>query len=181
MAVHISFDASEATPAGLVGRGLLAGAAGTAAMTLAQTRLIPHRLLTKLPSGYEPREPRFPDEPESEDEAATEVMARRLVEGVAHRPLRGKRKTWAGYLVHYGTGAAFGALYGLLAPRRTKLRHGLLFGTAVWMLNDNIVLPLLRIADWPRHYPIGPHLGALVAHLVYGGGTALVLHRTLRG
>lgn len=170
---------SKLTPAGLVARGLLAGAAGTAAMTLAQTQLFPRMKLSKIPSGYELKTPRFPDEPEAKDEAATEVAARRIVEGVAHRPLRGKKKTWAGHLVHFGTGAAFGALLSLVAPRHLGLRHGLLFGAAVWMLNDNILLPLLWISDWPNRYPLGANLGALAAHLVYGGGTALALSREL--
>src|SRR5690606_35451948 len=89
-------------------------------------------------------------------------------------------KTWAGHLVHYGTGAVFGALYALCAPRHTRLWEGLLFGTAVWMFNDNLLVPAMRIADWPRRYPLGAHVKALVAHLVYGGGTALALRRSLK-
>lgn len=179
MAMHLH-EESKMTPAGLVGRGLLAGVAGTAAMTFAQTQVLPKLRLSQIPSGYEPKAPRFPDEPEAKEEVATEVVARRLAEGVSHRRLRGKPKTWAGNLVHFGTGAAFGALLGLAAPRHLKLRHGLLYGAAVWMLNDNILLPLLRVADWPTRYPLGSHLSALAAHLVYGGGTALTLNRELR-
>jgi len=180
MAFGIGTQDKEVTPVGLIGRGLLAGAAGTAVMTVAQTRAIPHRLFEKLPSVYTPAKPRYPDEAEAKDEPATEVAARRFVEGVAHRPLRGKAKTWAGHLVHYGTGAVFGALYALSAPRHTRLWEGLLFGTAVWMFNDNLLVPAMRIADWPRRYPLGAHVKALVAHLVYGGGTALALRRSLK-
>lgn len=172
----LQMDSTE-TPIGLVGKGMLAGVAGTAAMTFAQTKLLPRELLAKIPSGYEPKEPRYPS---VKGEPVTEVIARRFMEGVARRTLRGKAKTWAGHLVHFGTGAACGAILGLLAPRRLGLREGLLFGAIVWALNDNLFVPALRLADWPSRYPIGAHVGALLAHLVYGAGTALVLDRALR-
>lgn len=171
----LQMDSTE-TPIGLVGKGMLAGVAGTAAMTFAQTKLLPRDLLAKIPSGYEPKEPRYPS---VKGEPVTEVTARRFMEGVARRPLRGKAKTLAGYLVHFGTGAACGAILGLLAPKRLGIRQGLLFGTIVWALNDNLFAPALRLSDWPSHYPIGAHVGALLAHLVYGAGTALALDRVL--
>lgn len=154
-----------------VRRGFLAGLAGTAAMTIAQTKM-PKGLLSKLPSGYEPSKPRFPMEPEAKNEPATEVVARRALQGIAHRRVTERQRKWAGQLVHFGTGAAWGGLFGLLARRRPKLRHGLAWGAAVWVLNDNLLVPLLRLGDWPRHYPIGVHLSALLAHLAYGAGTA---------
>lgn len=159
-----------------VGEGIVAGVAGTAVMTWAQEKLLPKMRLERVPSGYEPKEPRFPDELEAKGEATTEVLARRLVEGVAHRSIGGgKQKKWAGQLVHFGTGAAWGGLFALLPPRRPTLRHGLLFGAVVWALNDNVLVPLLRLGDWAPRYSLGVHLQGLFAHLAYGAGTALAL------
>src|SRR5690606_481429 len=104
MAMHAMVEDARVSPAGLVGRGILAGVAGTAAMTFAQTKLLPQKLLSKIPSGYEPKEPRFPKEPEAKGEPVTEVAARRFVEGLSHRPLRKKYRPLAGHLVHFGTG-----------------------------------------------------------------------------
>lgn len=171
---------SLGTPIGLLGKGVLAGVTGTAAMTLAQTQLMPRIPFSKLPSAYEPKEPRYPDEVEAKEEPATEVAARRFVEGVAHRRLTGKQKKWAGHAVHFATGAVFGGLFSLLAPRKPKLHHGLLWGTFVWAVNDNLVLPLLRVADWPSRYRTDAHLQALLAHLIYGVGTAYALRLELR-
>ena len=159
-------------PLVLLGEGLLAGIAGTAAMTAAQTRLIPK---LPLPQGPEPRKkPRWPDEPEAKDEPATETTARRIVEGLARRPLTPAQKKRAGNLVHFAFGAAWGGVLAL-ARQRPRLRDGLLFGTVVWMLSDNGLLPLLRIASVPTRYPLGVHAKALFAHLVYGVGTAAAL------
>lgn len=174
MAIQLDSGLSSVVSAG---KGVFAGAAGTAVMTLAQTKLWPPKVLEKIPSGYRPKPPRFPS---NREEPVTEVVARRFVEGVLRRPLRGRAKRWAGQLVHFGTGAACGAVLALLARGRLGFRHGLLFGTIVWALNDNLAVPAMRLADWPSRYPLGVHLGALASHLVYGVTTALVLDRALR-
>ncbi len=161
-------------PLALLGEGLLAGLAGTAVMTAAQTKLIPK---LPIPQGPEPRtKPRWPDEHEAKDEPATETTARRIVEGLAHRRLSEKAKSRAGNLVHFAFGAGWGGLLALALPR-PRLHHGLLFGTLVWMVSDNGLLPLLRVASVPTRYSPGVHAKALLAHLVYGAGTALALRR----
>lgn len=155
-----------------LGEGILAGLAGTAAMTAAQTRVLPR---LPIPEGKPPRHrPNWPDEPEAKGEPATETTARRLVEGLARRPLGERQKRLAGNLVHFAFGASWGAILGTLRPRPT-MAEGLLFGTAVWMVSDNGLLPLLRIASWPNRYALGAHARALLAHLVYGAATAVAL------
>lgn len=157
--------------------GAAAGLGGTALMTAAQ-----ERLFSKVPPGpsLENMEPRFPSEPESRDEVATETAARRLYQGLAHRRLPARRKKLAGNLVHFGIGAAWGALYGLLTPRRPGLVDGLAFGGLVWLLSDNLLVPTLRLGDWAWRYPLGSNAKGLLAHLAYGVGSAAALRAQLR-
>ncbi len=154
----------------LAAKGALAGLAGTAVMTAAQTRLLP-----LIPSGEARRSPRHPAEAESQAEAATETAARRIVEGLMRRRLPEGRKKLAGNLIHYGTGAGWGAIYALSTPRRPRVADGLAFGTLVWLLGDNLIAPSLRLSDWAWRYPLGSNLKGFLAHLIYGVGSALAL------
>ncbi len=159
----------QTAPWRVVGRGALAGLAGTAAMTLLQAKVA-----SRLPSGTPRRPPREPQEPEAKDENITETTARRMVEGFAHRHLPGWLRPTAGYAVHFATGAAWGALLAMFAPR-PRWWMGLAFGAAVWVIDDDLLGPLLKLADWPDHYPLGTHAKALGAHVAYGLGTTLAL------
>lgn len=160
-----------APPWKTLAEGWAAGLAATAVMTQAQTRLLP-----RIPTGEAKRQPRFPSEYEARDENTPETIARRLVEDVARRELPEERKHLAGNLVHYGTGATLGMVLAALLPRPT-IWQGALFGTAAWVINDNVLLPLLRVGDWPNRYPLGIHLQALGAHLVFGMAAACALRR----
>lgn len=163
--------AASPAPWKVLAEGLAAGVAGTALMTQAQTKV-----LSRIPAGEARKSPRFPSEYEARNENATETFARRVVEEVAHRDLEGRKKKVAGQLVHYATGATLGTLFAAVVPK-PKLWHGALFGAAAWMLNDNVLLPLLRVGDWPNRYGVGLHLRALGAHLVFGVATAWALRR----
>src|SRR5690606_14482594 len=121
-----------------------------------------------------------PTSPRRRELPSTQVAALRFFEGMAHRPLNREQTKWAGHLTHFATGAVWGGLFALVAPRRPAIRHGLAWGALAWMVNDNRLLPLLRLADWFPRYPLGVHLRALTAHLVYGAGTAWALARELR-
>ena len=158
-------------PLVLVGEQALAG---TAVMTAAQTRVIPR---LPLPQGPEPRrKPQWPREAAARDEPATETTARRIAERFGRRQLTAKQKKHAGNLVHFLFGAGWGGVLALVSPR-PRLRDGLLFGAIVWMVSDNGLLPLLRIAGTPDRYAPGVHAKALLAHLVYGAGTAWAVRR----
>jgi hypothetical protein len=85
-------------------------------------------------------------------------------------PIDPARKKAAASVLHYLFGADWGALYGLL--RESVRVPPLLFGAAVWMVSDNLILPLFRVAAWPQHYPWKVHAYALQAHFAYGLGTA---------
>ena len=154
------------TPIGALVRGMLAGAAGAAIQSLffkATKKIAPE------PTKLEPREAK--PELKAQDENSLETVARRFVEGMMMRgPLDGAAKTRAAAIVHYSFGALWGGLYGLL--RESARVPASLFGVAVWMVSDNLILPGFRVAAWPTRYKLSEHHYALHAHIVYGLGTA---------
>lgn len=148
--------------------GLLAGLAGSFAQSV-------------FFSATKPLAPRGPNNPieypeaEQSKETATQTIARRVVEGLAQRPLHDKER--AGTLVHYAFGSAWGGLYGLWtdgAARGSILRSGSRFGLLVWMAGDNFVLPVFKLAAWPQAYPLRTHVYAIAAHVAYGTTVAAV-------
>jgi putative membrane protein len=92
------------------------------------------------------------------------------------RPLPDDRKAQAigGKVVHYvyGTlwGAAFAAAARTFAPR-APLLAGAAFGTALWILSDEMLVPLFRFSHPPARYPPTSHVKGLASHLVYGLAT----------
>lgn len=156
---------SRASPLGAIVRGFVAGVAGTAAQDLffAFTRR------------WQPNNEGIfdPPEPQASDEQATQTVARRAVEGFMKRgPIRNKRR--AGKLVHYGYGGMWGALYGLgmaSYPSMATFPIALSYGAAVWMVSDNFIVPMFRLAAWPQRYPVRTHAYAIAAHLAYAAGT----------
>ncbi|MFT3914908.1 MAG: hypothetical protein QM704_12575 [Anaeromyxobacteraceae bacterium] len=105
-------------------------------------------------------------------EPATVRTAEKAARAVG-RAIPDARKGAAGEAVHYATGAAFGALFGLLAPRipAPLVVAGLAYGAAVWLLNDEALVPALGLSRGPTAYPASTHAKALASHLVYGAAT----------
>lgn len=87
------------------------------------------------------------------------------------------KKPLAGELVHYATGAFWGAILGAFHRelRGNPLVVGGLFGAWVWLFQDELMTPLLRLARGPTAYPASLHAKALAAHLAYGEATASTL------
>ncbi len=114
----------------------------------------------------------------------TEKVAEKLV-GVSGRQLSLQGKKKGGAVVHYAFGTLMGALYGTareFAPRkyrREAIGSGLLWGSALFTVADEIALPTLELTDRPTDTPLSMHLFGLVSHLVYGA-TAGVVTRSVR-
>jgi putative membrane protein len=72
--------------------------------------------------------------------------------------------------VHYGFGAAVGALYGAWVERsgRDRFRSGLGIGTALWVGADEIAMPLLGLSQPTTRRPVEMHMQSFAAHVVYG-------------
>jgi hypothetical protein len=92
---------------------------------------------------------------------------------------RGIQPQWrhaAGVAVHYAFGAFIGAAYGFAfeVNPRVGIGSGLPLGAAVWLLAEEIALPVTGLSEAPERYPLRDHLNALAAHLVFGSTTEIV-------
>ena len=91
------------------------------------------------------------------------LAARRVVEGAMKREL--PKKSIAGRVGAWG--GAYGLLAGSFRPAATP-GGGAAFGSLVWLVSDDFILPVFKLAAWPRAYPLKNHAYAAAAHLVYG-------------
>jgi uncharacterized membrane protein YagU involved in acid resistance len=146
------------TPLGALGRGLLAGIVGTAAMTAYQEL---------LPGAGDSKDPSWEDAP------APAQVARRILSGVFHADVSADKIPLLTSVVHWAYGTAWGAVYGLVqgTVHANPLLHGLLFGTSVWGLSYAQLVPM-GIYEPPWTYPAKTVAKDLSYHLVYGLGVA---------
>jgi uncharacterized membrane protein YagU involved in acid resistance len=155
--------------------GTLGGLAGSWTMNLFQT------LLGKISAKKsEPDQQTEQDESPGDNrparsqsqgnEPATAVLAEKVSERVLHHRLTEEEKKIAEPAVHYGYGMLVGALYGALAeevPVATAC-YGTLYSSALWLLGDEMAVPMLKLSKPPTQYPPKTHLSAFASHLVYG-------------
>jgi uncharacterized membrane protein YagU involved in acid resistance len=82
-------------------------------------------------------------------------------------------KPAAGAAVHYAFGGSVGAIYGATAVRNPDVTAwaGVPFGAAVWLIADEMGVPLTGLSKPPTEYPLKDHASALAAHLLYGAAT----------
>ena len=100
---------------------------------------------------------------------------------VIGRGLDRDEKKKGGAAVHFGFGAAMGALYGAvaeLAPAATA-GFGTAFGSGLFIGADQIALPQMRLSRPPREVPLEMHALGLASHAVYGA-TAEGVRRLVR-
>jgi len=141
-----------------IAKGALAGLAGGLAGTIAMTQF--QKLWSKLnpPSGG------------SNDEPATVKAARSIF------PFPEESKNTAGKIVHYSFGSATGAAYGAAAevsPAVTACA-GTLFGSTLFAVADEAVVPAMGWSKPPGAYPLSAHVYGFASHLVYGLATDMV-------
>ncbi len=142
------------TPLRAIGRGVLAGAAGTAVMTAAQTAY--YKAIGGEPSST-PAE-----------------VAKRVIRGVLEREVSDGQTDALNNGMHWLYGTGWGALYGLAVRRPTR---GVRFALIVWGASL-IELPAMKLAPpiWEmKPASIAPDLGF---HLLYGLTVART-HRAL--
>jgi hypothetical protein len=154
-------------------RGLVAGLAGTAAMTayqLAVAKAQGKPLQTPVPH-------RWADAP------APAQVAKRLADAVG----RGRRLTredvpFLANAMHWLYGVGWGVAFGLATDADHPLTEGAAFGTAVWAASYAQLVPL-GIYRPPWKYPPRELALDLSYHLVYGvaaAGTMGAIDRRLR-
>lgn len=120
-------------------------------------------------------------EQDQEDEPATTKAAEAISEGIFDHELTKREKKYAEPAVHYAMGGGSAAVYGVAAEffPQVTVGAGLPFGTAVWLVADEIAVPALGLSKSPFKYPASTHAYALVSHFVYGLSTEIV-RRTVR-
>lgn len=101
-------------------------------------------------------------------------LANRISDDVLRLDLPKEKKEKLAMGVHYGFGAAAGALFGALAPRAPFLSAGLgtVYGTLFWMLGDEIGMPVMGLSKPSQDYPWQTHARAWAAHVGYGVAVA---------
>ncbi len=109
-------------------------------------------------------------------EPATTRAAEMISEDVFDHRLTKKEKEIADPLMHYAMGGTSGLIYGVASEfvPATTAGVGLPFGTAVWLIADDVVVPALGLSKPVTEYPASTHAYALSSHLVYGLTTELV-------
>jgi uncharacterized membrane protein YagU involved in acid resistance len=175
---------------GNIWKGIVAGFAGglVASWTMNQFQAAWTRLAenTEKPHGAQSMQPAQgssgdQSQDAQEDDDATVKAAEAISEGVFDHELQESEKRPAGAVVHYAFGTASGAMYGVLAevaPQVTTAA-GIPFGAAVWLLADEVSVPLLGLSKGPTAYPLSTHVYSFASHLVYGA-TAELSRRAVR-
>ena len=156
-------------------KGLAAGLAGGLAGTVVMTgfQMLWNKASEALASDDDG------NQEEESSEPATEKAADAIAEHVFDHELGDHDKAQAGTAVHYSMGAVSGLIYGLateLTPH-AHLGAGSLFGGAVWLTADEVLVPALGLTEAPMNVPATTHVYGLVSHLVYGVATELVRRR----
>jgi hypothetical protein len=151
--------------------GLLAGAigglAGTSAMNEAQ------RAWTNAVDGQAPDSPAGKQDARdwqerSEGQNSNELAAQFLATRFVGRRLDRRELAVAAALTHYTFGGAMGALYGAYVERRRRAGTGIAFGLMVWVLADEVAMPLLGLSDSTLRRPLEKRLQSIAAHIVFG-------------
>jgi hypothetical protein len=105
-----------------------------------------------------------------------------VVEGLAKgAPLTPERKKAGGELVHYGFGAAWGAVYGAASesfPVLCTPTGAALFGAKVWAVSHLLLLPMFGLEPPANRFGLSHHVYSLAGHAVYGL-TAMAAYRAL--
>lgn len=111
--------------------------------------------------------------PEGQDPA--HVVANRI-SGALGIHLRSDQPNAPGLAVHYAIGVVPGAIYNALRKRSSETEgSGLLVGLGLFLVQDELLNPILGISGGPTEYPWQTHVRGLIGHAVYGVTTDVVL------
>ncbi len=144
-------------------RGALAGAAATWLMDQVTTALLDRQSPADIEREEEAR-------PNGQGSTANLVDRASAALGTDPDPATRSRLASA---AHYALGAVPGAAYAVVRPWLPPLGAGggLLYGLALWALNDEYLNSALGLAGPFEAYPLGTHWRGLVGHAVLGIAT----------
>jgi putative membrane protein len=154
-------------------KGLVAGVAGglLASLVMEQFQLLWRKVSEGIQRASNEEKPKRP-----KAKPATIKAAQSISKNVFRKNLLESQERLAGEMVHYAMGTTSAAIYGMLAEASpiTNLGDGLVFGTAVWLLADEVSVPALGFSEAPQKIPLATHIHALASHLIYGWTTEIV-------
>jgi hypothetical protein len=160
----------------LVLRGIAAGVLAGAAMNLYARAMAAatngHEAKGAAPGGDRTGRGAQPAQAKGRaDEDAAIRIGAIAYHALVHRKPTDRARPWLGSAAHYGFSASAGVCYALVAARAPGIRacFGTLYGTLVWALADEGVVPALGLSRRPTELPLGVHLYALCGHWIYGG------------
>ncbi len=150
-------------------KGIIAGAIGGLVASFVMTEY--QALTSKMSDDDKKKKPKS-----KKDEPANVKIAEMISENVFDHKLKKSEKEPAGEAMHYLMGGVSGAIYGATAEMTgaTTMGAGLPFGSAVWAIADDVVVPALGLSKSPTQYSLSTHAYALTSHWVYGLTTELV-------
>ena len=152
--------------------GLIGGLAGTIVMTEFQNAW--SKASQAVHSGNSGEQPSQQGSPQEKEDATMKAAGK--IASVAGKELSHGQKKTLGPVVHYSFGALQGSLYGLileLARQEGGMLPAVIFGAALFAIADEVAVPALGLSGKPTEYPLGTHVYALAAHLVYGLSTEI--------
>lgn len=151
-------------------KGIVAGAVGglVAAFVMSEYQTLTEKLL--------PEEGGNKKSESKSDEPANVKAAQEISENIFKHKLEKSEKEPAGEAMHYLMGGVSGAIYGATAELTgtTAMGAGLPFGSAVWAIADDVVVPALGLGKTVKETPLSTQAYALTSHWVYGLTTEIV-------
>jgi Protein of unknown function (DUF1440) len=147
--------------------GAIGGLAGTWAMSEAQ-RAWTHAIDSAAPDSAAGKHDARDWQERSEGQNSNEIAAQAVATYVVGRRLDRNELAVGAALMHYTFGAAVGALYGAYSERHTRNGTGIGVGLTVWLLADEIAMPLLGLSDSTLRRPLEKRLQSIAAHIVFG-------------
>lgn len=123
-----------------------------------------------------------------EDESPTAVVGSKVYQAITGLPPdTEKTEETLSNITHWGYGMLQGGLYGATRAANSTdkgldVAGGASFGLGLWLLGDEVAVPMLGLQGGPTSVSPTTHINRLGAHLVYGVATAVttqLLHRIL--
>lgn len=166
--------------------GMIGGAVGTLAMDYARRRIQP--LLSgddedQQAENGSGRSRALDDiavagQRHGEEESSTHALGRIGYETMTGHPPAKETKDTLSSGIHWSYGVLQGGVYGALRGNADApdWEGGIAFGAGLWLLGDEVVVPILGLQDGPTAYAPETHLNRALIHLVYGVTTAVTTH-----
>ena len=138
--------------------------------------LIASFVMEKFQSLIQPMMQSEGQQKENKDEPSTEKAPSAISQNVFDHYLTEEEKPVAGEAMHYAMGGTSGLIFGAASEivPEASMGAGLPFGTAVWLVADDFVVPALGLSKPVSDRPFSENAYALSSHLVYGLTTDMV-------